>query len=62
MKTSSKIFAAFFSVLSLVAAGAALGGATHQWFTAALCAAVALALVADILNKDEADNTPRFFS
>ena len=62
MKTASKIFATLFLILGLIAAAAALTGATHQWFTVALCAVVSIALALDSMDKEDADNTPRLFS
>ena len=47
MKTSSRIFAILFAALTLIAAGAAILGATHQWFIAALCTILSIVLLAD---------------
>jgi len=62
MKTSSKIFAVIFFLLDLIAVVAAMSGATHHWFTAAICTIILIVISADILSKDEIDNTPRLFS
>ncbi len=55
MKTSSKIFAVLFFVLGLTAAGAALYGASHQWFMAGICALADIVLLDDILKETESN-------
>jgi len=55
MKTSSKIFAVLFLVLGLTAAGAALYGATHQWFMAGVCALADIVLLDDILKETKSN-------
>lgn len=55
METTSKIFASLFITLGIITAGTAIGGATHQWFIAGLCAVVAFALLADASKKIESN-------
>jgi len=55
MKTSSKIFATLFLSLGIFAAGAAIGGATQQWFIAGICTVVAFALLTDAGKKIDAN-------
>jgi len=55
MRTNSRIFATLFLALGVFAAGAAIYGATHQWFIAGICAAIAFALLADAGKKIDAN-------
>ncbi len=51
MRTSNIIFAVFFTCIAIFAAIAALCGATHQAFLAAISGFVAIALITDNLPR-----------
>ena len=58
MKTTSKIFAAFFYLLSAVSFYAVLAGATHQLFMMAISTMIAVVLHHDYLKKSEPVTVP----
>jgi len=53
MRTSSRIFAALFLALGIFCIGAVIYGATHQVYTAGICLAMALVLMADATREIE---------
>jgi uncharacterized membrane protein YgaE (UPF0421/DUF939 family) len=53
MKTSSKIFAALFTILCLLATGAVICGKTHQWVMAVASGVMAAALWAEVFQKEK---------
>lgn len=53
MKSSSVFFASLFGFIGAFCTYAALNGASHQWFLAAICGVMVIALAADIAAKSE---------
>ena len=51
MRTLSKVFAAAFAALGVVALGAVVSGATHQIAMAGICCVMALVMKADADGK-----------
>ncbi len=56
MKTTSQISSAFMYAMFIIASVAALSGATHQWFLAAISLGVALCMHRDSRKKTESVN------
>lgn len=61
MRTSNTIFAVLFSIIAIFASIAALCGATHQAFLAAISGFVAIALIMDNLPRGN-KVTPKFYT
>jgi 4-hydroxybenzoate polyprenyltransferase len=53
MKTANKIFAALFTILCLLAAGAVACGKTHQWVMAVASGVMAVAYLYEVFKKKE---------
>ena len=51
MKTTSKIFSLLFLAIAICAGLAALGGATHQWYLAAVSLFISVILSPEIIAK-----------